>query len=160
MRRAAIYEFPVKFWHRCSLPWSRWPYRERYFVDLKAFTVDSLHSICSLSAIFLLPVWFTYWPKKCHVLSPTLQISTKFEVGTIIRCLVIPFLLLIRYMTSWPWSLTFDLGQWSYIAGHLVNSITKFEDPTASVLEIWVLTLVTYGGNTKHDLDNVGYRSR
>ena len=26
---------------------------------------------------------------------------------------------------------TFDLGQWSYMAGHVVNPSTKFEDPTA-----------------------------
>jgi len=26
-------------------------------------------------------------------------------------------------------TLTFDLGQWSYMAGHVVNPSTKFEDP-------------------------------
>ena len=26
---------------------------------------------------------------------------------------------------------TFDLGQWSYMAGHAVNPSTKFEDPMA-----------------------------
>jgi len=25
----------------------------------------------------------------------------------------------------------FDLGQWSYMAGHVMNPSTKFEDPTA-----------------------------
>jgi len=28
-------------------------------------------------------------------------------------------------------TLTFDLGQWSYMAGHVINPITKFEDPMA-----------------------------
>ena len=57
-------------------------------------------------------------------------VSTKFEVDTTIGCLVIALLLLIRYVT-----LTF--GQWSYMAGHVVNPSTKFEDHTVrlSVLE-------------------------
>jgi len=58
-----------------------------------------------------------------------MKVSTKFNVDTTIRCLVIELLLLIRYVTSWPWHLTFDLGQWSYMAGHVVNPSTKFEDP-------------------------------
>ena len=28
-------------------------------------------------------------------------------------------------------TLTFDLGQWSYMAGDVVNPSTKFEDPTS-----------------------------
>ena len=55
-----------------------------------------------------------------------MKVSTKFEVDMIIRCLVIALLLLLRYVT-----LTSDLGQWSYMAGHVVNSSTKFEHPTA-----------------------------
>ena len=55
-----------------------------------------------------------------------MKVSTKFEIDTIIRCLVIALLLLIRYVT-----LTFDLVQWSYMAGHVVNPSTKFEDPKA-----------------------------
>jgi len=26
---------------------------------------------------------------------------------------------------------TFDFGQWSYMAGHVITPSTKFEDPTA-----------------------------
>ena len=33
-------------------------------------------------------------------------------------------------------TLTFDLGQWSYMAGHVVNPSTKFEDPRLSVLQL------------------------
>ena len=55
-----------------------------------------------------------------------MKVSTKFEVDTTIRCLVIALLLLIRYVT-----LIFDLCLWSYMVGHVVNSSTKFEDPTA-----------------------------
>ena len=55
-----------------------------------------------------------------------MKVSTKFEVDMTIRCLAIALLLLIRYVT-----LTFVLGQWSYMAGHVVNPSTKFEDPSA-----------------------------
>jgi len=36
-----------------------------------------------------------------------MKVSTKFEVDMTIRCLVIALLLLIRYVTLWPWPLTF-----------------------------------------------------
>jgi len=36
-----------------------------------------------------------------------MKVSTKFKVDTTIRCLVIALLLLIRYVTLWPWPLTF-----------------------------------------------------
>jgi len=55
-----------------------------------------------------------------------MKVSTKFEVDTTICCLVTALLLLIRYVT-----LAYDLGQCLYMAGHLVNSSTKFQDPTA-----------------------------
>ena len=32
----------------------------------------------------------------------------------------------------------FDLGQWSYIAGHVVNPSTKFQEPTA--IRSWVMS--------------------
>jgi len=46
-----------------------------------------------------------------------MKVSTKFEVDTTIRCLVIVLLLLtsllIRYVTLWPWPLTF--WPWSVV---------------------------------------------
>jgi len=51
-----------------------------------------------------------------------MKISTKFNVDTTIRCLVIELLLL-----TWPRDLDispFDLGQWSYMADHVVNPST------------------------------------
>jgi len=53
---------------------------------------------------------------------------SKFEVDTTIRCLVIAFLMLMHYVTLWPWP--FDFGQSSYMAGHMFNPSTKFEAPT------------------------------
>jgi len=73
------------------------------------------------------------WPADLEVPRDaclTMKISTKFRVYTTIRCLVIALLLLICYVTLWPWALAFVLGQWSYMAEHVVNPSTKFEDPT------------------------------
>jgi len=67
-----------------------------------------LHFISWKSAIFLLPVCLTYWPRKYATrVDPPAIISTKFEVHMTIHCRVIKFLLLIHCMTSWPWPLTF-----------------------------------------------------
>jgi len=40
----------------------------------------------------------------------------------------------LRDLDLWP----FNLGQWSYMAGHVVNPSTKFEDPTA--ICSWVIS--------------------
>jgi len=40
------------------------------------------------------------------------------------------FCLLIRHVTWWPYHWPFDLEQFSYMAGHVANPATKFEDPT------------------------------
>jgi len=45
----------------------------------------------------------------------------------------------LRYLVTLTFDL-FDLGQWSYMAGQVVNPSTKFEDLRLSVLELWVLT--------------------
>ena len=42
-----------------------------------------------------------------------MKVSTKFKVDTTIRCLVIALLLLIRYVTLWPWPLAF--WPWSVV---------------------------------------------
>ena len=35
-----LMNFRLKFWHHHSIPWSRFPYRARYFRDLRTFSVD------------------------------------------------------------------------------------------------------------------------
>jgi len=70
-----------------------------------------------------------------------MKVSTKFNVDTTIRCLVIELLLLIRYMTSWPWHLTFWL--WSVVihGGSRGQSLHQvWGSLRLSVLELWVLT--------------------
>jgi len=72
--------------------------------------------------------------------SPVTIIYTKFEfdnIDTSIRCRVIAFLLLIRYVTLWPWPLTF--WNWTVImhGGSHDQSSAKFEDPMPNLLELW-----------------------
>ena len=51
-----------------------------------------VHFIYWMSAIFLLPVCLTYWPRKYTTLvDPTSIIPTKFEVDMTIHCRVIAF---------------------------------------------------------------------
>ena len=74
-----------------------------------------------------------------------MKVFTKFEVDTAIRCPVIAFLLQIGCITLWPWPLIFwpfDLGQWSYMAGYMVNSTPPpcLKILRLSVLELSVLT--------------------
>ena len=72
-----------------------------------------------------------------------MTVFTKFEVDTTIRCLVIALLLLIRYVTLWPWPLTFDLL--TLVSGHTWRVTWSTPPPSLkilrlSVLELWVLT--------------------
>jgi len=69
-----------------------------------------------------------------------MKVSTKFNVGMTIRCLVIELLLLIRYVTSWPWHMTF--WPWSVVihGGSCGQSIHQvWRSLRISVLESWVL---------------------
>ena len=87
------------------------------------------------------------WPRPTDLESGSrdahlaVTVSTKFEIDTTIRCLVIALLLLIRYVTLWPWPLTF----WLLVSGHTWR-VTWSTPPRSSkilrlsVLELWVLT--------------------
>ena len=86
-------------------------------------------------------VWPTDLESIPHASTPTLIIPTKFEVDMTIHCRVTAFFcLVIRHVTWWPWP--FDLEQLSYMAGHVTNPATKFEDPTK--IRSW---LTTYNGS-------------
>jgi len=67
-----------------------------------------------------------------------MKVSTKFEVDMTIHCLVIALLLLIRYVTWWPWPLTL-------VSGHTWRVTWSTPSPSLKilwlyVLELWVLT--------------------
>jgi len=57
--------FRCKCRHRRSIRRPRFPIRVQNVSDLATFSIDFfLHFICWMSAIFLLPVCLTYWPRK------------------------------------------------------------------------------------------------
>jgi len=96
-----------------------------------------------MTAIFLLPVCLTYWPRKYTTrVDPTSIIATKFEVDMSIHCRVITTLC---WYVTWPCDLDlwpFNLEQLSYMAGHMTNSTTKYEVPTP--IRSWV---TSYNGS-------------
>jgi len=130
--------FPCKFWHRRSIRRPRFPVRVQNFGDLATFSVDSciLYSECP-PYFYLRFVWPTDLESIPHASTPTLIIPTKFEVdmtNLTIHCRVTAFLSAdtSRNLVT----LTFDLEQLSYMAGHVTNPATKFKDPTT--VRLWV----------------------
>jgi len=73
-------------------------------------------------------------PRDAHL---AMKVSTKFEVDTTIRCPVIALLLVIRYVTFWPWPLTFLTHAWRVTCSTSPPSLKILR---LSVLELWVLT--------------------
>ena len=65
-------------------------------------------------------------------------ILTKFEVDMTIHCRVIAFLSADTScdLDLWP----FDLEQLQFMAGHVTNLATKFEDPMPIRSWLWVIT--------------------
>ena len=106
--------FRLKFWHHHSIFWPRFPYGAPYFHDLRTFSVEFCigYAECPPHLYFR-----SSWPTDLESVSRDAHLAvtvfTKFEVDTTIRSLVIALLLLIRYVTLWPWPLTFWL--WSVI---------------------------------------------
>ena len=99
------------------------------------FPLIFLHFTCWFSAIFLLPVCLTYWPKKYTTrVDPYVDNSHQVWSWYDRHCRVIAFLSAdtSRDLDLWP----FDLEQLSYMAGHVTNLATKFEDPMT--IRSWV----------------------
>jgi len=94
-----------------------------------------------MSAIFLLPVCFVYWPRKyTRRVDPKSIIPTRFKVDMIINCWVIAFLSADtpRYLVT----LTFDLltltcHTWRFTWPTLPPSMKTLR---LFVLELWVIT--------------------
>ena len=117
--------FRCKFRHHRSIRRPRFTIRMPNFGDLATFSVDYciLYSECPPHFYFRC-VWPTDLESISHAPTGTLIILTKFEVDMAIHCRVTAFL--SADFDLWP----FDLEQLSYMAGHVVNPATKFEDPT------------------------------
>ena len=130
--------FQCKFRHRHLILLPQFPARVQNFGDLSTFSVD----FCILYAECLPYFYFWFvWPTDIesipHAPTPTSIIPTKFEVDMTIHCQVIGFFSAdtSRDLDLWP----FDFKQLPYMAGHVINPATKFEDPTT----IRALGLVT-----------------
>ena len=109
-----LMNFRLKLWHHHSIPWSRFPYRARYFGETRTFSDDFCIGYAEYAPYFYFrsssPTDLESATRDAHL---AVTVSTKFEVDTAIRCLVIALLLLIGYVTLWPWPLTFWL--WSVL---------------------------------------------
>ena len=134
------------FWKNVTKEWKtlsfdshlRFLYRMRSFGDLATFSVDFLHFIGWMSAIFLLPVCLTYWPRKYTTyINPHSDNSHQVWSSTVeLKCSV-------WWCVTWPCDLTFDLltlnscYTW-WVTCPLSNPATKFEDP--SLILSWVIS--------------------
>jgi len=138
MRETAIYfHFRSKIWHHHRVPRPRFPIKRG---NLRRFR----HTYaCVKRPYFRFRfVWPTDLESMPRVEPPTLIISAKFEVDTNIHRRVTAMLVRIRYVTLWPWPKgqhwTFNIEQWSIMAGHVGNPSTKFEDPTP--IRSWLMS--------------------
>jgi len=126
--------FRYKFRHLHLIPRPQFPVRVQNFIDLATFSVDFCILYAECPPYFYL--WFV-WPTDLesipHASTPTSIIPTMFEVDMTIHSQVIAFCLLIVTVTLWP----FDVEQLTYIASHVTNLATKFEDTTPIQ---WVIT--------------------
>jgi len=91
-----------------------------------------------MSAIFLLPVCLTYWPRKYTTrIDPHVDNSHQFWSSY--DHPLPSYSVFVWWYVTWPGDFDlwhFDLKHLSYMAGHLSKPATKFEDPTT--IRSWV----------------------
>jgi len=114
--------FLYKFRHRRSIRWPRFPGR---FGDVFRWF---LHFICWMSAIFLLPVCLTYWPRK-YTTRVDPHVNNSHQVWSWYDHPLPSYSVFVCWYVTWPCDLDlwpFDLEQLSCMAGHVTNLATKF----------------------------------
>ena len=91
-----------------------------------------MHFIFWMSAIFLLPVCLTCWSRKYR---PTTRVDphvdNSHQVWSWYDHPLPSYSVFVCWYVTWPGDLNlwpFDLEQLSYMAGHVTNPATKFED--------------------------------
>jgi len=87
--------------------------------------------IFSISAIFLLPVCLTYWPRK-YTTRVDPPVDNSHQVWSWYDYPLPSYSVFVCWYVKWPGDLDlwpFVLEQLSYMAGHVTNPATKFEDP-------------------------------
>jgi len=94
--------------------------------------------------MYLLPVCLTYWPRK-YTTRVDPQVDNSHQVWSWYDYPLPSYSVFVCWYVTWPVDLDlwpFDLEQLSYMAGHVTNSATKFEDPTT--IRSWV---TSYNGS-------------
>ena len=89
-----------------------------------------------MSAIFLLPVCFTYWSRK-YTTRVDPHVDNSHQVWSWYDHTLPIYSVFVRWYVSWHCDLDlYGLEQWSCMAGHVTNPATKSEDPTT--IRSWV----------------------
>jgi len=125
-------QFRCKFRHHRSIRRPRFLIRVQNFGDLTAFYDNYciLYSEC-LPYFYFRFVWPTGLESIPHASTPTSIIPTKFEVDMTMHTLP-SYSVFVCWYVTWPCDLDlwpFDLKQLQFMAGHVTNLATKFEDP-------------------------------
>jgi len=98
-----------------------------------------LHFICWMSAIFLLPVCLTYWPRK-YTTRVDAHVDNSHQVWSWYDHPLPSYSVFVCWYVTWPCDLDlwpFDVEQLTYMVGHLTNLATKFEYSTP--IRSWVM---------------------
>jgi len=132
--------FRCKFRHRRSIRRTRFPVgglRVQISAIRRRFRW-LLHFMCWVSAIFLLPVCLTYWPRK-YTTRVDPHVDNSQQVWSLYNHPLPSYSVFVCWYVTWLCDLDlwrFDLEQLKYMAGHVTNIATKFEDPTS--IRSWV----------------------
>jgi len=118
--------FRCKFRHHPSIPRPRFPIRVQNFGDLVTFSVHYCIFIFWMSAIFLLPVCLTYWPRK-YTTRVDPHVDNSHQVRSWYDHTLPSYSVFVWWYVTWPWP--FDLEQLKFMAGHVTNLATKLEYP-------------------------------
>jgi len=130
--------FRCKFRHCRSIRRPQFPIRVKNFSDLATFFLWFLHFICWMSAIFLLPVCLTYWPRKYTTrIDP--HVNNSHQVWSWYDNQLPSYSIFVCWYVTWPCDLL------SLNSCHTWRVAWPILPPTMktlrlSVLELWVIT--------------------
>jgi len=135
--------FRCKVRHRRSICRPRFPIRVQNFSDLASFSIDFCILYAEFSAIFLLLVCLTYWPKKytTHV-DP--YVDNSHQVWSWYDHKLPSYSVFVCRYIMWPCDLwPSDLEQLSYTAGHMTNLAPSLKTLRLFDHELQVITVPT-----------------
>jgi len=128
-----------EFRHRCSIPRPRFPMGVQNFGDLVTFSVDFciLYAECPPYCYFrfVIPTDLESMPHA------TTHVNNSHQLWSLYDHPLPRYSVFVRWYVTWLCDLDlwlFDLEQLSYMAGHVANPATRFEDPTP--IRSWVMS--------------------